>query len=815
MVRKILYLQIFLIIVLQTHAQDHSLLDSLVNKLEQSGTDKQKHFKADSTTVSLLLEIGYQLEYYAPDSAAFYYKEALKIAEEIHSLQLMAKSANWLGIVYHNLADYGLALDYYKKSLKVNQQLTISEDSILVVEGMEGMARCQNNIGLINDRLGNFKIAVENYQNSLRTREQMLENGIGDVVKLKAGIANCYNNIGIVYDSDQEYERAIEYHEKSLALREEIGDKSKIATSLNNLGVVYHEQAGISTDPILAMPRFEFARKYYNKALEIFQSFMDSQDESMLMKGNTGTSNCLNNIAMVYQEQAAYMPSPEMELAYLDTSLLYNFKSLEIKTQMGDKAGTGSSFGNIAAVHGSMAAVVEDPAMKKQLHEKSLEYAKKSLEIAIEIQSVPLQHHAYKFLYMANKGLNRFNDALYFHEKYFEADKSMFNLEKKRAIEEMEARYQTEKGLLKIEKLETESTLQNVLINKQRLVMNGLAVGIGLILITLLLLIRLFYLKRKANKLLAERNFEISQKNEEITAQRDEIEAQRDNIIEHRDTILAQMEEIEDSIQYASRIQNAIFASYINLADFFAGNFIIFKPKDIVSGDFYWVTKINSRIFIAVADCTGHGVPGAFMSILGVSFLNETVRKNTINNPAEIIDSLRKSIIDALKQSGNQTKNPVPGEVKDGLDISLLVIDEDKNRAVWSGANMPLWIIRNQEPSGNEDDKNLIEELVADKMPVAIHPKMHEFTNHDIEVFKGDKFYLFSDGFSDQFGGPEGKKFLTKRLRNLVSQTSALSMEDQGVTIENELDKWMNWQKESHIQHYDQIDDITVIGLQI
>ncbi|MCF8299146.1 MAG: SpoIIE family protein phosphatase [Saprospiraceae bacterium] len=316
--------------------------------------------------------------------------------------------------------------------------------------------------------------------------------------------------------------------------------------------------------------------------------------------------------------------------------------------------------------------------------------------------------------------------------------------------------------------------------------------GFMVVLIIIIIVVRQYIVKRKMNLLLA-------QQKEQISKQRDEIHKQHEIVVE-------QKKEITDSINYAKKIQVAMLPAEDTIHNILGEHFILFKPKDIVSGDFFWATETNDWVIVTAADCTGHGVPGAFMSMLGISFLNEIVRKKEVINAADILNNLRSSIIEALKQTGEY------GTQKDGMDMSIIAINKDRKRALWAGANNPLWIIRNANINKEfEDPKDRIEEIKADKMPVAVHVKMDEFTNHEIQVEAGDRLFLFSDGYPDQFGGPKGKKFMNKAFKRLLSKTSSMPMKQQGEQLKEELEKWMT----AYGEHYEQLDDITVIGLKI
>jgi serine phosphatase RsbU (regulator of sigma subunit) len=228
--------------------------------------------------------------------------------------------------------------------------------------------------------------------------------------------------------------------------------------------------------------------------------------------------------------------------------------------------------------------------------------------------------------------------------------------------------------------------------------------------------------------------------------------------------------------------------------------FIIFKPRDIVSGDFYWITEIEGRMIITVADCTGHGVPGAFMSMLGIAFLREIVTKEYITHPGVILQRLRKEVIRALRQQGGDADS------KDGMDITLCSIDKQSMNCEFAGANNSLLVIRKNDAGIPE-----IIELKADHMPVGYYEKMERFTMQDLQLQKGDRLFLFTDGVVDQFGGPKGKKLKTAAFKKILLSTSELTVAEQGEVIQNQISLWMN----GHGHEYAQTDDITMLVLEM
>jgi serine phosphatase RsbU (regulator of sigma subunit) len=262
--------------------------------------------------------------------------------------------------------------------------------------------------------------------------------------------------------------------------------------------------------------------------------------------------------------------------------------------------------------------------------------------------------------------------------------------------------------------------------------------------------------------------------------------------------LAAQKKEITDSIYYAERIQRALLPGTGTIPEKIDGYFILFKPKDIVSGDFYWLAESGTKIIVTAVDCTGHGVPGAFMSMLGVSFLNKIILENNTLQADRILNDLRNNVVNSLKQTGKE------GEARDGMDMALVAIDLEGMYMEFAGANNPLYLIR-----GNE-----LNETKADRMPIAFQMEANAFTRHRIELTKGDTLYLFSDGYADQFGGPKGKKFMYKSFKRLLVDNQEKSIEEIGSILEETLEAWKAPDGEKG-EVYEQVDDILVIGIRI
>ncbi|MCB2194265.1 MAG: SpoIIE family protein phosphatase [Bacteroidetes bacterium] len=384
--------------------------------------------------------------------------------------------------------------------------------------------------------------------------------------------------------------------------------------------------------------------------------------------------------------------------------------------------------------------------------------------------------------------------------------------ESERAIDEKQEEITRIKQAEKLRELELAKSKSEL--NQRTTLLVFALVGVAFVLVLLIISTRAFVIKQKANKKLAKQkneileiNEDLKQANEEISSQRDEIEAQRDMVMKQKEEIVYINEELTDSIHYAKYIQNAILPQDEYIKKLFPESFILFKPKNIVSGDFYWLTELEGRTIIAAADCTGHGVPGAFMSMLGVSFLNDIINKEYITHPGVILRRLRKEVINALQQKGEY------GEQRDGMDIALCSIDFENLSLQFSGANNPLYIIRSNEhePVNNakvlEGSKVNLYEIKGDKMPVAFHERMEKYEMYEINLYKGDCLYMFSDGFADQFGGEHGKKFKYRPFKDLLLKNHDSSMSEQYQILDKSLKVWQG--------NYDQVDDILVIGVRV
>ena len=297
-------------------------------------------------------------------------------------------------------------------------------------------------------------------------------------------------------------------------------------------------------------------------------------------------------------------------------------------------------------------------------------------------------------------------------------------------------------------------------------------------------------------QMLEQKKLEIEQQSDELHETSTELKWQTENALRLYDEVEQQKTEITDSIQYAKRIQTALLPEKTFINEILNDYFVLFQPRDIVSGDFYWISAKTGKTMVAVADCTGHGVPGAFMSIMGITFLNTIVNSEDLHADM-VLNQLRDQVIKAMKQTGKDLEN------KDGMDMALCIIDWENARIEYAGANISLILLRSTQASPDE-----LIEVCADRMPIGIYgATIKPFTRHSVPILPGDSIYMFSDGYCDQFGGAELKKYKKKNLKKLLSDIHMLSMTDQKRRLIQNLNRWRG--------DLPQVDDILVLGIKI
>jgi tetratricopeptide (TPR) repeat protein len=711
--------------------------------------------------------------YSQPDSAIYYSQLQYDFANKKKLKKEMALALNTQGAAYDNLGNYIKALEYYQKSLFVRQEL----------DDQQGVAASLNNIATIYRNQGDYAQALNHFLESLKIKKEL-----GD----KKGSANSMLGIGNIYIDQEEFELAKDYFEQSLLLRQEIGDKKGIASSLLSVGNI------------------DWIKKDYDAAIQCFNKSLTIQQE---IGDKKGVANSLNNIAIIYKDKGE-----------LDKALKLFMESHNIREEIGDNLGMASSLSNIGIIF-----------QKKGNHSKAVEYGKKSLEIARKIGAIKQLRDAYGGLYDSYKISKQFEKALEMHEQFINLKDSVLSDENHKELTQLQFQF-------KYEMKTTSDSIQNLEYQKVMLAENekqkavaakrtaeakvlknqqyALFGGLGLVIVFSLFIFNRFRITKRQKKIIENQKLEVEKQKEYADEQRKIAENQK-NIVEEKNR------EISDSINYAKRIQEAILPSRYSLIENLKNGFVFFKPKDIVSGDFYWLevsTKFNHQtneqeqtVYFAAADCTGHGVPGAMVSVVCSNALSKSLLEEGITEPGKLLDRTRELVIHQFAKSDE--------EVKDGMDISLGFLAQKKceqtgdqyTELKWAGANNPLWIInpnRTKWPEnvllfGKDFDEQRVvgAEIKPNTQPVGNYECPVPFTTHIIRLEEGDTLYLFTDGYQDQFGGEKGKKFKSLALKKLLVSIFDKQMDEQKNILDEAFHKWKG--------DHEQIDDICIIGVRI
>jgi serine phosphatase RsbU (regulator of sigma subunit) len=478
----------------------------------------------------------------------------------------------------------------------------------------------------------------------------------------------------------------------------------------------------------------------YPKALEYFYEGQTIKEE---LGDKYGISNYLQSIGNIFSMQEEY-----------SRALNYYQSAREQKEEIEDKSGMCLLLNAMGKVY-----------LQTKNYSRALEYTLESLELARELNLVDAQKDVHKQLSDIYFTLGSYRKAYENHMLYKELYDSIYNVQEitRLAGLELQYMYEKEKQAIELEQLKKDAILAEEA-KQQKLFRNSLIIGF-ILMATLFFAIHRSYLQnRRSHRILEEQKHEIEFQNNKIT----------------------------DSITYAQRIQSAVFPPVEKRKGILPDHFIMHRPCDIVSGDFYWMAKKDGRVIIAVADCTGHGVPGAFMSMLGVAFLCEIVNKKASVYANGILNQLRGRVIHALHQTGKKD------EANDGMEMALCIIDFDQRKLQYSGAYRPLYIVR----------KNELMEIKADKMPIGIYAgRRRTFTNHEVELAQDDCIYLSTDGYADQFGGPNRKSFKSKYLKELLLKIHQKEMREQHRILETTIEEWR--------RDVEQIDDMLLLGIRV
>lgn len=683
------------------------------------------------------------------DSSIFYLRSALAISEKNGFKKGIGSGNLNIAVIFRSRQQTDSALIYYNNSLMAWNEVADTAE----------ITKVYTHLGNMNGDLGKFDECIRYHEIALNLATQ---------ANLRKQIGQSQFNLGNAYKRINILSKALNCYMEAKQIFEELNDEKGRAASLNLIGILYMDWLD-----------YEKALSTYYESLKMEEARGNKQ--GMLdIHINIGTA--LIKLDKKQDAIVSYKTALDIsyELADKNKEAYALFHIALTFTDLYDFPQANVYIGKLLTV---IPSITQKDVLARTLQalgycyliqnrcQEALASLTKSREIAESSGLNDIASTCYLFLSQAYICVGDGIKSAEYYKKYDQAKEASNKL-----LNDARVQFETAQQEKEIKLLNEQQETSRKLIKAQRQAIYIFIAGLILIGAFLIIVVRQYRQKKKANVLLAK--------------QKHEIEIQK--------------KEIEDSITYAKRIQEAVISLNDTKDTLLEKSFVMFRPKSVVSGDFFWATDVGDWTIVTVADCTGHGVPGAFMSMLGVSFLTEIVRKKDINNAADILNELRKYIIDALKQRG------LMGEQKDGMDISLCVINKKTLVCQWAGASNPLYIIK----AGDDNKKELIE-IKADKMPVAIYERMSPFTNHIIQLERGNRLYLFSDGYADQFGGSAARKFMSKKLKALLIESASLSISQQYETLCREFDHWLSYTDPESGHPFEQIDDVTVMGIEI
>ena len=759
------YYLVFLLIVASCSiifSQNEKIIDSLKTELKTAKEDTSKvktlfqlAWKIKTTDPSqahqyaneciqlgtkLKWEKGIAYGYYA-EASAFYAEEnfesaldlnkkALVIREKIHDEAGMIASYNALGLLNDDMANLISALEYFLKSTSLSEKriLNLKKNTKEYNEAMVAYGSALINICTVYKDMSEYSKGISSGLKSLKIYEDLLayaekEHDEANIKTFTKGLASVYGNLGTVFQTIPDHKQALIYFEKCYNAFKAIDNKKGMAMVKQNMGISY-----------------TFID--INKAMEC------QWDAVTILEGigaKIPLGNAYSSLALALKNKKEYKKAIE-----------YEQKALKIFEEVNYQKGISGTNGGIATNY----LCLKDYTAAKKYAETALAIQNKYGIIDHTVETSSILSEIYK-------GLGDYKNAYFYHLRYTKIKDSLSTTEKQKDVLRQTMNFDFKKKELADSLLVAEdkkiTTVQLKQERTQRFALYG-----GLL---LTVIFGIFIFNR----------FRVTQKQKHIIEIKNkETEEQKAIIEEHQ-------KETIDSINYAKRIQYALLANNDLLKQNLPEHFVLFNPKDIVSGDFYWATMHQNKFYLAVCDSTGHGVPGAFMSLLNIGFLSEAVNEKNILKPNEILNYVRKRLIESIGSDGQ----------KDGMDAILICIDKTDNSISYAAAN--------NEPILIREDKVI--ELPKDKMPVGKGERSDSFTLQTIDLKKGDVLYLYTDGFADQFGGPRGKKYKYKQLNELLLANCSKQPELQLEILSRNFIEWKG--------DLEQVDDVCIIGIRL
>ena len=779
---------IFFLVAIAAESQNHKR-DSLVEALA--------HTTQDTERVNVLIRMAATYENTVMDSALLLCNQALILARHIGWKKGIANAQYGVGI-YTDLkgnAQLGLAYEDSAMNLAVANDFKVKLGSIY------------NVMGNILSEQSQYTKALDYYFKAV---------AIDSLNNKKGSLPDIYNNIGLVYADQSNYVKAEEFYFKAMKMYDETNNKDGIATTSSNLGNIYDLQGNykkalknylnaleidkeIDKEDAIAMDYSNLGNGYmsehdYSKAIDYtYQSIMVSRKVGTL--GNL--SNSLGNIGLIFTEVYAYDSShsnftykeygKEVSITYsslLDSALAYLQSAGSLAKETDNYLSLVYALKGLGSVFSIQKKYDKSIASYQQalVIEDSLGLLREQMETSQALAHTLMQNGNYQ---LATK----------YFDRVLVLKDSIFSREKEKQSGKLEAGFEYDKKLLEQRKEhEKEQALGAERDKHEKIIIGVVTVGLIVVLVFLILLFKRFKVTNEQKKVIEE--------------QKKEVDGAYGKLNNAHLELQEKDKDITDSIAYARKIQSAILPSEEDLKQSLGEYFVLYKPRDVVSGDFYWCYNEGNKVIFAVVDCTGHGVPGAFMSMIGNSLLNQVVIESHINNAAEILNSVRGNLIKQLQQRGEAVS-------RDGMDMAVCIWDKGNNMLEYAGANNALYLVRSGINTNITGTNKLrphggsLLEVLPDKQPIGYQEGKMEslFTAYSIQLQKGDCIFIASDGYHDQFGGERNKKFTSRAFRDLLASLTNKSVTEQKEILNTTIEKWK--------RDYAQTDDICVLGVRI
>ncbi|MFL5765825.1 MAG: tetratricopeptide repeat protein [Bacteroidia bacterium] len=747
------YLFVFLLGSSSLIAGNPGRVDSLLSVLNSAPNDTNR--------VNILKELS--LEFRTDDTlkALDYAKQSMDLARRLGFTKGVANAYARIGSVYKHQKEFEKAVKYYKLALAEFEKAKYTQGRLQTFSDIAGIYKQQasyddafdyyTRLMVLATQTKDTTYLVEahgGYANIYRYRGDYVHSlnyylsgvSLAEAINDKKAEAGLLTNMAIIYSYQGNAKEELKIRERAMAIYIETKDSTNMIIGNNNLGEIYYEQG----DKARALERF-------NAAMNIIQLIGEKR------AGEKYIGQTYEQFAIIAFDEKNYAKAKE------------NYqKALDHMMKGKEKKATASCYGELA-----------DVAIATEKWNEAEELLMKKLNISREIEHKKGETECYQSLAKVMYGKSDYKKAYEYQSEYLKLNQELLNETSTEQLAEMQTRFETEKK-------EKELQLQTVEIaNKDSEVALRTKIMYAFIGISAIFLMMAFFSmrqhrqKKRAVLMLQGQNKEMMVMNQQISFQKE--------IIEEKN------KDITDSIHYAKHIQEAILPPDDMVYEYLKESFILYKPKDIVSGDIYWLHKQQDKIYFAAVDCTGHGVPGALMSVVAYSGLNSLMSEERIRRPADVLNNLSDNIKETFKHQYLQE------QINDGMDIALCALDRKNMTLSFSGAKSPLCVVRGEELIEIKGDKHAIEGRTADFVTA--------YTHNEMKVQPGDCIYVFSDGYNDQFGGTKGKKFKYSQLKQLLISIASKPMHLQKAILSQTLEEWKG--------NLQQVDDILLIGVRV